>query len=622
LNKEILTFHKILSRKNKNKTMNKVFILIVLLFSLCSIIICQPSEFSWDKRHTRTVNGQEVSYNYISSAKDQGEPGPCRIFASVAAVEAMVQIYFNKSGDYLDLSESYIYSEGTGCFGFGCGEEAAASTVVTLGLFKSSGVINEVCFPYPESGDFCRTDCQYICPYPAQRVFIPKFDTVKIVNENVAELKRKLMDYGPLIMEAQSPIAYALGHTNGNNISHTILIIGWRSTPTLQWKIKDSWQGEEYVDWKTINLFDFNPVFFRVYALAGSNPISCSGTDCSLFSPSTPVDNDLDGFYNWGYDSLSKPEGAPYPNLMDFDDGDNTKIFRLVDSIFNAPTISGPTTVCKDGDGDRTFELSYVPPGFTCSWYISKNAYCFNTNQGNDSIVYLYPNSSCIGKESEITFRITQTGDGGYAEYNSSFYVNCPREDLTSYSVLDSYGGSPPKYGDTYYLCPYTTYNIFYNEYDSNCDVTITDWDLPYGWSEHYHYGNYVSIYTNDWPDGFLEIKGTTECCEEDCNESEVTLMSIYFGAAECGGYFMAYPNPTGDFVDIDVDKAKLTAENIDIESECLLTIVDRSGMIKFKTEFKGFPYRIDTSNLPDGLYFVNIVYKGTTSTIKLVIKH
>ena len=54
----------------------------------------------------------------------------------------------------------------------------------------------------------------------------------------------------------------------------------------------------------------------------------------------------------------------------------------------------------------------------------------------------------------------------------------------------------------------------------------------------------------------------------------------------------------------------------------CLLTIVDKSGMIKFKTEFQGFPYRIDTSGLPEGLYFVNIIHKGKTSTIKLIVKH
>ena len=398
---------------------------------------------------------------------------------------------------------------------------------------------------------------------------------------------------------------------------HTILLTGWGSDED-EWEIWDSWPSAPSFGLKTYPVFSFGPSFYRVYPVNPQNSndsIRCFGSQSEYFSRKW-WDKDGDGFYSWGLESYGRPPGCPGPNLPDWNDNDPTIIFRSGGTIYDTPGISGPGRVCQDG-GDRTFELSDVPPGFTCTWYISKNSSCFNTYQGTGSSIDLYPNSSCIGKESEITFRITQNGDGVYAEYKKSFYVNCPREDLTSYSVLDSYGGSPPKYGDTYYLCPYTTYNIFYNEYDYNCNVTITDWDLPYGWSEHYHYSHYVSIYTNDWPDGFLYIKGTT-----DCNPSEVTLMGIYFGAAECGGYFLAYPNPSESFVEIDVDKVKLRTDNISIDGECILTLIDKSGMIKFKTDFQGFPYRIDTSGLPEGLYFVNIIHKGKTSTIRLIIQH
>jgi len=351
-----------------------------------------------------------------------------------------------------------------------------------------------------------------------------------------------------------------------------------------------------------------------VYPVYNNVTIDCDGTDCSIFNSRYYVDYDGDGFYNWGLDSSSKPAGCPGPDKMDYNDSDPDYIFWDGSSVLPKPTISGTTgVVCPSGS---TYTLNDVPSGFSCSWNISKNAGCFNSpTSGTGDSATVYPNSYCLGIEAEITFTISHNGT---ASYSKSFYVNCPREDLMSYSVLDSYGGSPPKYLDTYYLCPYTTYNIFFNENDPNCSVTDLDWILPYGWSEHYRYSNYISIYTNDWPDGFVEIKGKTTCSLSN----RVTLMSIYFGAAECGGYFMAFPNPTGDFVDIDVDKAKLSAENVNIENECLLTIVDKSGMIKFKTEFKGFPYRIDTSYLPDGLYFVNIINKGKTSTIRLIIKH
>ena len=102
---------------------------------------------------------------------------------------------------------------------------------------------------------------------------------------------------------------------------------------------------------------------------------------------------------------------------------------------------------------------------------------------------------------------------------------------------------------------------------------------------------------------------------------NKAILLSPYFGAAECGQYFLAYPNPA-NYVDIDIDKAKLNNENIVINGECLLSVIDRSGTVKTKAEFKGFPYRVDTANLPNGLYYINIVYEGKISTIRVIIKH
>lgn len=67
----------------------RLFITLFLLFAFF-ISNCQPSSFSWFS------DDDEIRYNYISPAKDQGEQSPCHIFAAVAAVEAMSHIYFNK----------------------------------------------------------------------------------------------------------------------------------------------------------------------------------------------------------------------------------------------------------------------------------------------------------------------------------------------------------------------------------------------------------------------------------------------------------------------------------------------------------------------------------------------
>jgi len=185
-------------------------------------------------------------------------------------------------------------------------------------------------------------------------------------------------------------------------------------------------------------------------------------------------------------------------------------------------------------------------------------------------------------------------------------------------SVLDSYGGSPPGSGDMYYLCPNTTYNIFYYNYDNNCQTSNFVWDLPYGWTKHWDYGHILSINTNDYPYGLLDVKAN-HCCADII---PVKVYTLYFAEADCGEYFMAYPNPSTEFVDIDVVKDKISSEELISDIKTSLSIVDKSGTVRFSTTFKGFPYRVNTIDLPNGIYFMNIQFKDKRSSIRLVIKH
>lgn len=585
--------------------MNKLLYIIVLMCFSLYLKAQVPASFTWQTRHG--------SYYYVSEAKNQQIQGPCGVFAAIAAIEAVSQIYYN-NGQYnlLDLSEAYVYNDNSqnGCPGMGC--ESAPSADV-LDFANSTGLIENSCFVFPDSITTCLENCSGYCGSPSQRIFIPDTSSYRIYPTTDAQLKEAILNYGPIIMMPTTSNGCALHSSDPNcNTPHTVLLIGWDGS---QWHIKDSWPDSAYIGYRDYSVFSYNPYFFRVYPVNpqdSNDSIRCYGNQSNYFSRKA-VDLDGDGFYNWGFDSYPKPNGCPGPDKMDFKDNLPGYIFYDGSSVLQTPTISGTTgIVCPSGS---TFTLNNVPSGFSCIWYISKNAYCFSSpTSGSGNSATVYPNSSCIGKEAEITFTISHNGS---ASYSQSFYANCPREDLMSYSVLDSYGGSPPKYGDTYYLCPYTTYNIFFNENDPNCSVTDLDWILPYGWSEHYRYSNYISIYTNDWPDGFLDIKGKTTCSPSNL----VTLMSPYFGAAECGDFFYAYPNPSHDYVDIDVDKNKMGTENISFDAECILSIIDKAGIIKYKTEFKGFPHRIDTSKLPDGLYFVSIDYKGKSSSIRLIIK-
>jgi len=303
---------------------------------------------------------------------------------------------------------------------------------------------------------------------------------------------------------------------------------------------------------------------------------------------------------------------------MDFNDGDSSVIFRTgYNTGLPAPTITrNPDSdyICASG---ATYTLNNLPPDFTVEWEVTPANY-FNSPSGEDISAEISPVAGYIGKKCELTFTISHNGS---VEYKEEFIINGPLESQVSVSVQDTYGGSPPKYGSIYYLCPNTTYYIYYNNSDGNCTTSNFDWDLPShdGWTEYTSCSNNcVAFNTNNYPYGRVDIKAET-CC----SGSQVIVYTLYFDEdEECGEYFRAFPNPTDNYVDIDVIKEKFAAENISLDAECILTMFDKTGLVKYKNEFKGFPYRIDTSNLPKGLYFINLLYNGKMSSIRLVVDH
>src|SRR5512133_596217 len=78
---------------------------IALIFAGFSNLFAQVvvNEFSWAKRHG--------NINYTTSPQNQKIEGPCGIFAGVALVESIYDLYFNIPNNIdFDLSESQVYS--------------------------------------------------------------------------------------------------------------------------------------------------------------------------------------------------------------------------------------------------------------------------------------------------------------------------------------------------------------------------------------------------------------------------------------------------------------------------------------------------------------------------------
>lgn len=566
---------------------------ITSLFLLaCICLFSQPANFTWKDRH----NGK---YNYISPPKDQKEQGPCRIFASVAAVEAIAQIYFNDTLP-LDLSESNIYNGGAQCFPDL--PNCSADVPHSLSFIVSDGIVNEECFKYPVDAEFyCRQDCNNICDYPDQLVTIPGYQELNI--ETDQELQLAILNHGPIIaglLEVGHILHSSHGGTSEDN--HTVLITGWQTTSELEWQVKSSWPGDSCIKYVGFDIFEYSCCFYYVEYVSGGNAIECSGSDCGIFSSRFYEDFDGDGFYIWGIGS--KPDNCPGTCLMDFDDGDQSHIYLDTTTYLELPTpsISGPDLICHPNSD--TFYFHNSPEDLTLEWEVTPSVYFNSPTSGTGDTVVITPNTPYI-KECTFTFSISDAC--GSAEYSKDFIINGPDEDLISIEVEDAYGGTPNKYGDIWLLCPYTTYYIYvYN--NSDCSTSGYSWDIPSGWTEYYHYSNYISINTNSNPGGTLEVLACTCCKGYNCNESEkIKIKTQYFSYGyNCGGYYSVYPNPASTEFTIKF------SDKIDLETkDASLEIYDSFFTIKYV--LKGFMKEntIYTNDWKEGLYYIRLKYNG-----------
>jgi hypothetical protein len=585
------------------KFMNKIFILILFCFSEL-FLNAQPSAFSWTERHYKTH--VDYKFNYISSAKDQKEQGPCNIFAAVAAVEAMSQIYYNKQGTSLDLSESHLYSD---CCSGGC-SVGAATLSEAMNFFISYGVVDNSTLPFPENplmpqNCFWRDTCN--TGTPSYRVKIPGYQKIEPQNNN--DLKRAIMDYGPIIVQLGNQFS-CLYHDYPCGENHTVLIVGWDLLNSeTRWQIKDSWPGNHQILYFAFNIFNYDPKFYYVKTNSAGVELSCEGDGCNIFNSRSYHDYDQDGFYNWGIGT--KPSGLTSgPNVIDFNDDDASVISLREDYTPASPNITGPDhSVCPSGD---TFVLNSRPAGFTFTWSVTPSYYFSGSTSGDGYSATVYPLASEIMKTCTITFTIHETATSWTKQYSKNFIINGPNPSEITVSVEDYYGGTPTNYGGIWYLCPNSTYYIYLNN-NSTCSTSDYSWVIPQGWTQYWSYSNYVSINTGDQVAGTLEVYAKT-CCSPS---TQVKIKTQHFGEDNCGGYFLVYPNPSDDrFTIFFKDKFDLNAKNISLE------IYDLNYNSKYIVREIQKENIIETSNWKEGYYYIRLIYNQKLYSSKIKVSH
>jgi hypothetical protein len=236
----------------------------------------------------------------LESGGEWRDAGTCWAFGPVAQTEAVTNLYFNQHFD-IDLSEQDVVS----CSGGGSTHGGSPS--IALNYIKSTGVVNEACFPYTGLDD----NCSGKCTSPQERI---SFANVSSIPRTESDIKNALINNGPITVGSIYFIWGYLGHALllvGYDIVEEGDIIDGLESPIpfgspyigqTYWILKNSYglslgdNGYSYWFFSQLPWLDY-----KVTTPISSLNLSEANRLCA--------DKDGDGYYNWGIGA--KPSNCP-----------------------------------------------------------------------------------------------------------------------------------------------------------------------------------------------------------------------------------------------------------------------------------------------------------------------
>lgn len=261
-------------------------------------------------------------------------------------------------------------------------------------------------------------------------------------------------------------------------------------------------------------------------------------------------------------------------------------------STIAIPSISGPELLCTSG----TYTLTNAP-STTITWSVSPSnlvspssgtgatANISKVSIGNAVITFTV---GC-GSPTDFTYSF-HTGPYGSGDYEISGPSSAPCESYAYYTIPELAG------------------------------VTSINWIWPSEWTYSAGQGTrYLDLITGDYS-GVVMVRVNNTCGQGGSYDTHYTYVYGY-----CGGYYMAAPNPAGEYTVIDIvsEEAKVVENKYD--SNITLTVVDKMGTPVIKVNVESLPYILDTSKLPIGEYIIQIISEPNgkeplVDVIKLIV--
>jgi hypothetical protein len=378
--------------------------------------------FDWRNKHNADIegrpyykfDGQDGSNGWMTKIKDQGTCNSCGAFASVAALEAAINLYANYQFDVEELTTfsdkdayncSWNYGNyESGNYTLGCENDKDGKTPDSvLVKFRNEGVVNESCYPYEVpicegEGPTCAFAINKCSDpnYTAQIAGYTKFNLFEDViggqAEKAAFLKEKLINYGPLIITLKN-------WPTDSSSGHAVCLVGFETNEVgeLSWIFKNSWglrSGHGLMGYcnEPFYLGRYLPPFPDPYP-----PAIADGFSAIIYEEEQPItvichqpdecspnfyyyvhdlDLDEDGYYNWGIGPRihNHPCG---PEFEEEDSNDDNDRIGPYDDFYNGKPIMPVMKVCL------------LPPQSVTGRYIMNNSFFSFSEDDLDAEQYL-----------------------------------------------------------------------------------------------------------------------------------------------------------------------------------------------------------------------------------------
>ncbi len=335
-----------------------------------------------------------------------------------------------------------------------------------------------------------------------------------------------------------------------------------------------------------------------ISAIAGETP----------YGDAVDADSNNDGFvsmaeaFSYAKNHDTRPDETPQYNSMPSSFGNYMALNGQI------PYISGTNTVCTS---NSTFTLNNRPPGTTVNWTKSSNLTPVGGNTGTTYTV------RANGNGSGWVQAVISGGGCGDVTISKDFWVGIPNKptNITFYPsnpclnqiVIALVSANNPAISEVHYEWRNTHTYIDQNPSGSEVHFTTLP-SFPYT----------TNVY----------VKGTNSCG----SSSEYSeLLSV----KDCGGggggglipvpysvegpVLLVSPNPANDYLE-----AEIVDDNFEQGSnnKIHIKLFNNRSIPVYTGNSHQQTFRINTSNLPHGLYLLQVIYKGEKYSKQILIEH